>query len=450
MSWEDLRDSRHESMEQAGEEEGVLCTTQLSRSRTPLHVEVIRVRINWKGQDRIHVTVRDVSERHRLEQSLQQAQKLESIGRLAGGVAHDQNNMLSVILGYTELALRNVAVDTELHEDLTEIQEAAMRSAQITRHLLAFARKQAVSPRMLDLNETVAGMLRLLQRLIGDGIELEWMPARDLHPIFMDPVQVDQILANLCVNARDAMGETGRIVVRTSNRTLNPRDVPTAPGAMVPSGMDWVVLEVQDGGCGMDPQIQDHIFEPFFTTKPKERGTGLGLSTVWGIATQNGGWVEVESLVGQGSCFSVWLPSRLNQDNGVTDSSPVEPVCMARGETVFLVEDEQALLAIPGRMLGDLGYKVHMALSPRQALRMLRDEHLRPDILLTDLNLPQMNGVELATNMKEQVPGIRVLYMSGQSSQGEDGEKQHPEPFLSKPFSLLHLSQALRKVLVEG
>ncbi|HRJ21634.1 MAG TPA: ATP-binding protein, partial [Bryobacteraceae bacterium] len=259
-------------------------------------------------------------QREKLQSQLVQAQKMESIGRLAGGVAHDFNNMLTVILGQTELALHTIPPDEKLHADLEQIRKAAQRSADLTRQLLAFARKQTVTPRVLDLNSTVEGMIQLLRRLIGENIELLWLPGPQLWPVFLDPSQVDQILTNLCVNARDAISGVGKITIRTANTAFNQNHRPQHPGVL--SG-DYVLLAVSDDGCGMDAGTLSHLFEPFFTTKDIGRGTGLGLSTVYGAVTQNNGFIEVDSEPGQGSTFRLYLP-RHHQPNPAPsgDASP--------------------------------------------------------------------------------------------------------------------------------
>jgi len=266
----------------------------------------------WTGRVELHGVTRDITRRRALEEEremlrnqLHQAQKLESIGRLAGGIAHDYNNMLGVILGNTELALEQVQPDSTIHGDLMEIRSAAERSAVLTRQLLAFARRQDISPRVLDFNQTVESMLRMLHRMLGELIAIEWRPQRDLWPVRMDPSQIDQILANLCVNARDAIDEKGVVVITTENVTLDTNDcanhIGFRPG-------DFIRLSVTDDGCGMDDLTLASIFEPFFTTKSDGKGTGLGLATVYGIVSQNNGFIDVQSTPGQGSTFHIYIP----------------------------------------------------------------------------------------------------------------------------------------------
>lgn len=245
------------------------------------------------------------AEREKLQAQLTQAQKMESVGRLAGGVAHDFNNMLTVIMGHAELAMDQVGPDHFLYEDLQEIYRAAERSADLTRQLLAFARKQTIAPRVLDLNETVEGMFRMLQRLIGENIDLIWEPATRLWPVKMDPSQIDQILANLCVNAKDALADGGQILIKTGNQSLDETFCADYPGFVAG---DYVLLFVSDNGCGMNREVLANLFEPFFTTKKTGEGTGLGLATIYGIVKQNNGFIYVDSEPGQGSVFKIYLP----------------------------------------------------------------------------------------------------------------------------------------------
>jgi len=306
------------------------------------------------------------AERKRLEEQLTQAQKMESVGRLAGGVAHDFNNMLQAIIGYAGLALADEPGTETYKESLEEIQKAAKRSADLTHQLLAFARKQTVSPKVLDLNEAVASMLKMLQRLIGENIQLAWLPGPGLWPVWVDPVQIDQILANLTVNARDAISGSGGITIETSNQTLDERSAPfqseAEPG-------DYVKLTIRDTGCGMDSETQKHLFEPFFTTKPVGKGTGLGLATVYGIVKQNHGFISVQSEPGRGSTFTIHLqrcPIQPDMPTIVTEES------VNRGtETVLLVEDEELILKLARRILEQHGYTVLSARLPEEALEMV-------------------------------------------------------------------------------
>jgi PAS domain S-box-containing protein len=384
-------------------------------------------------------------EKARLEEQLQRAHRMESVGRLAGGVAHDFNNMLGVILGHTELALEQVSTGQPLHEDLEEIRKAATRSAALTRQLLAFARKQTVAPKVLDLNETVTGMLRMLQRLIGENVQLDWQPQEELWPVSVDPSQVDQILANLCVNARDAIEGVGRLTIATRNTTLGESDQAKHP-ELRPG--QFVRLDVTDDGRGMDEETLAHLFEPFFTTKAIGQGTGLGLATVYGIVKQNHGSVRVESERGHGTTFTIYLPRHVGTPGGGQKS--VSPSPAARGrETILLVEDEPAVLGLTKRVLGGLGYTVLSASTPLEAIRVAEAHDGEIHLLLTDVIMPEMNGHELAMRLHAIRPGLRRLYMSGYTANviPDRGASTDGAGFLAKPFSHSALAAKVRAVL---
>ena len=310
----------------------------------------------------------DVSEKQKLEAQLLQAQKMESIGRLAGGVAHDFNNMLGVILGHTEMALEEVKKEYPLYADLKEIQAAAQRSADLTRQLLTFARKQMISPKVLSLNLAVQQMLSLLHRLIGEDINLVWKPAKDLWPVKMDPSQIDQILANLCVNARDAISGMGKLTIETGMKTFDQAYCTEHTG-FVPG--DFVLLAVSDNGCGMDKKTLDSLFEPFFTTKDTGKGTGLGLAMVYGIIKQNQGFINVYSEPGRGTTFNIYLPRYLSGDPAVI-INPSGEAAPGGNETILLVEDETAILELTRMMLERMGYGVLAASTPAEAVQLVR------------------------------------------------------------------------------
>ncbi len=387
-------------------------------------------------------------ERERLQAQLIQAQKMESVGRLAGGVAHDFNNMLGVILGHTEMALEQVGLDDPLHAELIEIQKAAQRSADLTRQLLAFARKQTVVPKVLDLNETVEGMLKLLRRLIGEDIDLTWKPGRDLWAVKMDPAQIDQILANLCVNARDAIAGVGKVIIGTDNTSFD-EDYCARYAGFIPG--DYVLLAVSDDGCGMDAETVSHIFEPFFTTKEMGKGTGLGLATVYGAVKQNNGFVNVYSEPGQGTTFRIFLPRHAAKATPETEER--KPQAAARGsEAILLVEDEPATLRMTKMLLEKLGYAVLAASTPGEAIRLAREHSGHIDLLITDVVMPKMNGRDLAKNLLAIYPEIRRLFMSGYTAdviahQGVLDEGVH---FLQKPFSRKNLAEKIREALERG
>jgi two-component system cell cycle sensor histidine kinase/response regulator CckA len=390
-------------------------------------------------------TITDVTENRRLEEQLLQAQKMEAIGTLAGGVAHDFNNMLSVIIGYTELALEQVDPSLDLFSSLQEIRQAAGRSADLTRQLLTFARKQAISPRVLNVNETVEGMLKMLQRLIGEAVEIVWLPGDGIWPLSMDPSQLDQILANLCVNARDAIAGVGTITIGTHNVIMDERDRPAYPE--VPPGR-YVLLEVNDNGCGMDNATLSKIFEPFFTTKEHGKGTGLGLPTVYGIVKQNKGLLNVYSEPGNGTTFKIYLPTYPSVQRESTESIQLDP--LPRGtETILLVEDASPILNMVNQMLENFGYKVMAASSPAEAIRLAAEHPGNIDLLLTDVVMPGMNGRDLSKKISAVRPEIKCLFMSGYMGGviTELGMLEADIHFIQKPFSVQTLATKLREAL---
>jgi|GEM_PF-1720056 len=387
---------------------------------------------------------RDITEDLNLQAQLTQAQKMESVGRLAGGVAHDFNNILQVILGNAQLAVEQAGPGDPVSLDLEEIQGAAQRAADLTRQLLAFASKQVITPRTLDFNETVEGMLKMLRRLIGENIELVLTPRAGLWPIRMDPSQVDQILVNLCVNARDAIDGVGTVHIATDNVHVDEfqsaRHEEFLPG-------DYVVLLVSDTGGGMDKETQARIFEPFFTTKAVGKGSGLGLATVFGIVRQNHGHIGVYSEPGKGTTFRIHLPRYLGADAAQPAEGPAKPA--ARGcETVLLVEDDAAILNMSGRMLQGLGYTVLAAATPEAALRMAEEHAGEIQLVMTDVVMPGMDGRELVERLKGRRPDLKCLFMSGFTadviSTGKDVQ------FIQKPFSMEDLAVKLREALAEA
>jgi len=387
---------------------------------------------------------RDITAQLKLEAQYLQAQKMESVGRLTGGVAHDFNNILAVIIGYAEMALDKMDPAHPVHADLDKIHEAAMRSADIVHQLLAFSRKQAIDPKILDLNATVEGMLKMLRRLIGEDIELRWSPQPELPLIKMDPAQIDQILANLCVNARDAIDGAGAITIATSHTWLDAAFCANHPG-LEPGA--HVVLSVADNGCGMEPGLIENIFEPFFTTKGV-LGTGLGLATVYGIVQQNQGVIVAESAPGGGATFRVYLPA---QGPGVawTKEARPEPALPGRGETILVVEDDPSILELSRTMLTTLGYRVLTAGSPGEAILQVEQFAGRIDLLMTDVIMPEMNGKDLARRLTLRRPEMRLLYMSGYTADviAHHGVLDGHIHFLRKPFFTHELSQKLREAL---
>jgi signal transduction histidine kinase/ActR/RegA family two-component response regulator len=388
---------------------------------------------------------RMAEERDRLKGQLQQAQKMEAVGRLAGGVAHDFNNLLMGIMGYAELCQEQLAPDHPIREFLDEIMSASQRSAEITRQLLAFASKQTIAPKVLDLNETVAGMLKLLRRLIGEDINLAWMPGANLRSVKLDPSQVDQILANLCVNARDSIAGVGKITLETGNIVIDA-DYAATHAEAVPGA--YVFLAVSDNGCGMDKETLAQVFEPFFTTKGMGKGTGLGLATVYGIVKQNSGFVYAYSEPGKGSTFKICLPQVAPETAAATDGEQAQAP-RGQGETVLLVEDEKALRFTCGRFMETLGYLVLAAETPGEALRIAAAHAGNIALLLTDVVMPGMDGRQLAQRLCKARPGLRVLFMSGYTSDviTQRGVLAEGVQFLSKPFSRETLALKVREVL---
>ncbi len=394
--------------------------------------------------------VRDITERRKTEEALaalrdreeqlRQAQKIEAIGRLAGGVAHDFNNVLTAIMGYTDLLLDDFRDEDDQHRrDLTEIKKAAERAAGLTRQLLAFSRKQVLQPVLLDLNAIVGGVDKLVRRLVSDEIVFAFEQSPDLGKVVADPGQIEQVLINLAVNARDAMPEGGRLTIRTRNVTMTPADahrlVPLTPGA-------YVALEVADTGHGIPRHVAPHIFEPFFTTKPQGRGTGLGLATVYGIVKQSDGFIFVDSVEQQGATFTIYFPRAAEPDAAAARATGEAPADVV----VLLVEDEAAVRALAAGVLRRQGLTVLEAPNAATALQVAENQH-RIDLLLTDIIMPGGSGHELAQQLRRQRPGIRVVYMSGYTDEGvRQAAAAGGIPFVQKPFS----THALVKIVNEA
>ena len=387
----------------------------------------------------------DITRAKEMEDQLRQALKMESVGRLAGGVAHDFNNMLSVILGHAELALARITPGQPLRSDLQEIRKAAVRSAELTTQLLAFARKQTIAPRILDLNEAVATLLPMLRRLIGEDIELSWQPADAPCPARIDPSQLDQILANLVVNARDAITGVGKIVIETALADFDRHDCEHRAG-FLPGA--YVMLAISDDGTGMDRQTQAHIFEPFFTTKSQGKGTGLGLSTVYGIVKQNQGFINVYSEPGTGSTFRIYLPRQAADLIGPAPATAARAPAVDEA-TILLVEDEPTLLLLARRQLETIGHNVLAAPTPRAALELAR-AHAGPiDLLLTDVVMPEMSGRDLWQRLSALRPDVKCLFMSGYTANiiAHHGVLDEGVHFLQKPFTVQELAAKLQETL---
>ena len=384
-------------------------------------------------------------EREKLQNQLAQAQKMESIGQLAGGVAHDFNNMLSVILGYAELALDQVETSNPLNKCIREIYNAGKSSAEITKQLLAFARKQTITPRILDLNESVESMLKMLKRLIGESIQLSWLPGSGLGQVKMDPSQLNQLLVNLCVNARDAIANVGKITVETGMTTFDDVYCKDHIG-FIPG--DFIHLFVSDDGCGMDKETLLKIFEPFFTTKELGHGTGLGLAMVYGIIKQNNGFINVYSEIGHGTTFNIYLPIHLtgsekNQVKAIPDDT------MDGTETILLVEDDAMVLNMGKDMLEKLGYTVLTANTPENAIQLVNENADKIHLVITDVIMQGMNGGDLADQLSILKPDIKVLFMSGYTADfiAHRGILDEKVCLIHKPFSIKDLSVKVREVL---
>ena len=404
--------------------------------------------LGYRGVSRdVTLRVKAVKEQQRLQDQLLQAQKMETVGRLAGGVAHDFNNMLTVICGHTEMTLQQLGKNHSLYKRLSEVHQAALHSAALTRQLLAFARKQVIAPRIIDLNETIAGTLKMLHRLIGEHIILGWQPEPDLWLVRMDVTQVGQILTNLAVNTHDAIDGVGHLTIATSNVSVMRQDCAGYPD-LAPG--DYVQLTVTDDGCGMDQATQAKIFEPFFTTKDDGRGTGLGLATVYGIVNQNGGIIRVDSAPGRGTTFNIILPRV--QGAGDPVLARTEVIESRKNETILLVEDEPAILELGTFILKEQGYSVLAVPTPVKAIQLAQEYQGPIDLLLTDVIMPEMNGRDLADTIAESRPTTKVLFMSGYTADmlTPRGVLEPNVQFLEKPFSVDGLTGKVRRVLDHG
>jgi PAS domain S-box-containing protein len=407
-----------------------------------IDVEITAGRIVFEGRDASLVLANDVSERKRLEHRLSEAEKMEAIGRLAGGVAHDFNNLLTVISGYTSLLL---AEDTNRCEELEEIAHASEQAAALTRQLLAFSRRQVMHPQVLDLNAILAGMRSMLHRIIGDDVSVGAQLAADLAPVEADQAQIERVVLNLAANARDAMPDGGRLTIETANVELDAEYVSTH-GEGTPG--PHVLLAVSDTGMGMSPEVRARLFEPFFTTKEPGAGTGLGLATVFGVVKQSGGSIYVYSEEGAGTTFKIYLPAA--QADHVPAPAPAVEPAIARGtETIMVVEDDESVRELVRLILAGHGYRVHAVGDPADAARVCSEVPAGIDLLLTDVVMPQISGRELAERLAEDNPGLRVLFMSGYSDEAvyRHGVLSPDAAFIEKPFTQRTLTRKVREVL---
>lgn len=401
--------------------------------------------VNPAGETTNYVAVKqDITERLLTEEKYRQAQKMEAIGQLAGGVAHDFNNMLAIILGQVEIALMKISTGDPLEKRLQEIKMAANRSSTLTQQLLGFARKQSRQSQILNLSDTVATMLAMLKRLIGENLELRWIAEADNPLVDIDPGHFNQILTNLIINARDSIYATGVITVKTEEIILTNKFCSEHPGS---TPGDYILLSISDTGCGMDEEVLAKIFDPFFTTKGIGKGTGLGLSMVFGLVKQNNGYIDVISSPGEGSTFDLYFPQVKCDEERTSQSNTEGLICGT--ETVLIVEDERSLLDITITMLTEAGYSVLSAQGPFAAIQLAEKHKGTIHLLLTDIVMPKMNGVELSEHLREIKEDIKVLYMSGYP-RGHFSHQKHLDPsaqLLKKPFSAHKLTRMVRDVL---
>ncbi|ABL65571.1 PAS domain S-box protein [Chlorobium phaeobacteroides] len=380
------------------------------------------------------------------QEALSQSQKMEMVGRLAGGIAHDFNNMLGVILGHTEIALEQLDPSESAYADLEAIRKAAARSAGLIRQLLAFARKQTVMPKIISLNTMVEGMLTMMRRLIGENITLVWIPENQNAKIKIDPSQIDQILANLCVNARDSIVGGGRITIETGRLCVQRNENTANHPCRIPG--DYVTLAVTDNGSGIDKKHLPHIFEPFFTTKEQGKGTGLGLSTVYGIVKQNNGCIDCQSEPGKGTCIKIHLPRYIDKADSVPVETPEQSITRGK-ETILLVEDEPDILKLCKLMLENNGYTVLSADTPNEAIRIAAKHKGGIGLLLTDVVMPEMNGCDLSNKLRITSPNLKTLFMSGYTADiiSRHGVLDDGGDFIQKPFSLKALMESVHNLL---
>jgi two-component system, cell cycle sensor histidine kinase and response regulator CckA len=412
---------------------------------TIIQVETSGHEIPFAGRRAEFVVIDDVTERRRLEEQFRQAQKMEAVGRLAAGVAHDFNNLLTAILGTTDLMIEDVPADHPNREGLLDIRGAAERAAVLTRQLLTFSRQQVVSPRVLRLNELITDLVKLLRRLLGEDVTIATALTPDCGPVKADPGQLEQVIVNLSVNARDAMPNGGRLMLETKNVDLDG-DYPTER-VTIPAGR-YVMLAVTDTGTGMDAKTKARIFEPFFTTKPVGKGTGLGLATVYGVVQQSGGYIWLYTEPGHGTSFKIYLP-RVDAVETETAAEASLAGVLDGSETVLVAEDEEAVRQIIEKALDAHGYRVLSARDGAEALERASVYAGQIDLLVTDVVMPDMNGRELSRRLVETRPNLRTLYLSGYTDDAilHRGVLQQGVAFLQKPFSLRMLARKVREVI---
>ena len=417
----------------------------LRRDQSEFDVELSLSAVQIQGNWRAVGVVREISARKSLEAQFRQAQKMETIGMLAGGVAHDFNNLLTVIVGHSEMALAQLSPVDPLYLDLQDIQQAADRASGLTRQLLAFSRKQILEPKVFNMNDLVKNLIKMLNRLIGEDVEVKFRPGKDLMNIKADPGQIEQVIFNLSTNARDAMREGGKLIIETQNVRLDDDFCRIHP-EFVPG--EYVALSVRDTGCGMSPDVLEKIFDPFFTTKEIGMGTGLGLSTVFGIVKQSGGHISVNSEVGKGSTFLIYFPTVAETVDGTAGKGKGE-ISLWGTETILLVEDEETVRDIAFRALKQYGYQVIVAASGGDALLLCENIKKPVDLVLTDVIMPGMTGAEFIARLRQRWPGVKALFMSGYTADSivRQGVLDPGMSFIGKPFRLEMLVKKVREVL---
>lgn len=416
----------------------------------------IRASAEAKWEDgrirRIMGTFQDITEskeaeirQHELMEQLRQAQKLDSIGQLAGGVAHDFNNILTVILGYSEEIMNNLHDQDPLRQDIQEIINAGQRASSLTRQLLTFSRKQVIKPELINLNDTITNLSKMLMRLIGEDVDFILNLGEDVPSIMADIGQIEQVIMNLVINAREAMQMGGRLTISTFKYEAEPE---FRKHHRMIAGNSFAVLKVEDTGCGMDKSTLEHIYEPFFTTKAKGHGTGLGLPTVYGIVRQASGHINVDSAPGKGATFVIMLPAA--NDELQTEQKPeVQIIPEGNKELVLIVEDDPSISDLSGKMIQKMGYRVMLAESADKAIVMIEDEGLRPELVISDVVMPGLSGLELAAIIRYKHPEMKVILMSGYTEQVimKHGEMDPNIPFLHKPFTRQELQDRITQVM---
>ena len=420
----------------------------ISRQRTAsgqvCDVEIYSDTIRVENRILLYSLVLDITDQKQLEDQLRQAQKMEAVGWLAGGIAHDYNNKLQAMMGFSEIALKHVGENERMRGYLVEIRKAAQHSAQLTMQLMAFARKQPIHPTVLNLNETIERMMKMLRNLLGEDIKIKWKPQPDLWNIMIDPSQFDRVLVNLCMNARDAIHDVGEIIISTHNEVV---DEELASRIAEASAGDYVRIRIADNGVGMSIDQLEHIFEPFYTTKEVGKGTGLGLATVYGVIKQHRGFIEVHSKENEGSTFDLYFPRTYSKK--AVMQNEIGQITVHGSETILLVEDEKLVLELVRQTLEADGYKVIACNDPLEAIEQVKKYDGEIDMVVTDIVMPGINGRVLYEKISEMRPNLKVLYMSGYAANAiiNRGMVEPGIHYIQKPFSVAAISEKVRAVL---